>query len=70
MIDAMNFDRLMRAYCVENSATPSRTEFQKFAATKYRVVDVRRLSQYAHDYCEGKDWPGVRRQYGQWFGVE
>ncbi len=68
-IDALHFDRLMCAYCTEKSATPSRREFQAFAAHKYKTVDTRRLTQYAHDYC-GTDWTGVRLLYGQQFGVK
>jgi len=67
-IDPMHFDRLMCAYCVEKGKTPSRREFQVFAAMKYKTVDRRRLSNYAKDFKT--DWQGVRLLYGQRFGVE
>jgi len=68
-ISETHFDRLMCAYCVEKSKTPSRREFQVFAALKYKTVDRRRLTDYANDYCQ-TDWAGVRLLYGQKFGVE
>lgn len=68
-INPIHFDRLMCAYCVEKGKTPSRREFQVFAAMKYKTVDRRRLSDYAKDDYK-TDWPGVRRLYGQRFGVE
>ncbi len=68
-IDETHFDRLMRAYCVEKSKTPSRREFQVFAAHKYKIVDRHTLTTYANDYCQ-TDWTGVRLLYGQRFGVD
>ncbi len=65
----MHFDRLMCAYCVEKGKTPSRREFQVFAAHKYKTVDCHTLTTYANDYCQ-TDWAGVRLLYGQRFGVE
>lgn len=67
-INAMHFDRIMCAYCTEKSATPSRREFQAFAAHKYKTVDCRTLNVYAHAYYK-MDWAGVRRLYRQKFGV-
>lgn len=67
-INPIHFDRLMCAYCVEKGKTPSRREFQVFAANKYKTVDCRTLNVYAHAYYK-TDWAGVRRLYGQKFGV-